>query len=119
MKFSETHEWITVENQTGIIGVTDYAQRELGEIVYVELPEVGASVKSGEEAAVLESTKAATDVYSPVSGIIREVNVTLNDYPETVNASPEDKGWIFKVELSNPEELQALMDGKAYQASIE
>lgn len=95
MKFSETHEWITVENQAGIVGVTDYAQKELGEIVYVELPEVGASVKSGEEAAVLESTKAATDVYSPVSGIIREVNDALNDHPEIVNESPGKPMSLF------------------------
>ncbi|MGA8163632.1 MAG: glycine cleavage system protein GcvH [Waddliaceae bacterium] len=118
MKFSETHEWIIVDDQTGAVGVTDYAQKELGEIVYVELPEVGASIVSGEEAAVLESTKAATDVYSPVSGIIREVNTLLNSHPELINESPEDRGWIFKLELANKEELDALMDAEAYQASL-
>jgi glycine cleavage system H protein len=118
MKFTETHEWILVEKDVGTVGVTDYAQKELGEIVYVELPQVGKSLKAGEEAAVLESTKAAADIYAPVSGKIIEVNQSLASASELINQSPESKGWIFKIELSNPGELDQLMDLKQYQTSI-
>jgi glycine cleavage system H protein len=109
-KFTETHEWIQVENGIGTVGITNYAQRELGVIVFVELPEVGKKVKCGEEAAVLESTKAAADVYSPVSGEILKVNAALNGDSELVNRSAENEGWIFQVKVSNPEELMALRD---------
>jgi len=110
MKFTKTHEWIEVINGVGIVGVTNYAQSELGDIVYVELPKVGKQVKKGEEAAVLESTKAAADVYSPVSGIIAEVNSLLNEKPELVNFSSEKEGWLFKLTLSDPSEFDALLD---------
>ncbi|MFQ5729985.1 MAG: glycine cleavage system protein GcvH [Waddliaceae bacterium] len=119
MKFTETHEWIEKENGMGTIGVTDYAQKELGDIVYVELPEVGKMVKAGEEAVVLESTKAAADIYSPVSGKIVEVNTSLVDTPELINESPEKKGWLYKIELSDVEELNNLMDGSQYQTTIQ
>src|ERR1700722_6746787 len=99
MKFTESHEWIEVANEIGTVGVTDYAQKELGDIVYVELPKIGKAVKAGEEAAVLESTKAAADVYCPVSGVIAEVNVELKTHAEYVNTSAEKKGWLFKVFL--------------------
>lgn len=100
--YTETHEWVEIEEGIGTVGITDYAQKELGGIVYVELPEVGKSVKEGEEAAVLESTKAAADVYSPVSGTIHMVNSSLNENPGLINNSPEHDGWIFKVKLSSP-----------------
>lgn len=120
MKFSESHEWVVLEqgSDVGTVGVTEYAQRELGEIVYVELPEVNKTVSKGAEAAVLESTKAAADVYSPVSGTITEINQNLKTAPELINQSPLAKGWIFKVKLSNRQELDALLDKAAYQALI-
>jgi len=118
MKFTETHEWVKVENNVATIGVSQYAQEELGDIVYVELPEVGKSVNAGEEAAVLESTKAAADVYSPLSGKIIEVNESLSDASELVNQSPESKGWIFKIELSDPVELDKLMSAEDYHAKV-
>ena len=114
MKFTESHEWIACANGIGTVGVTNHAQHELGDIVYVELPKVGKEVKAGEEAAVLESTKAAADVYSPVSGTIVEVNTALNDASELVNKSPEKEGWLFKVKLIAPQELDKLMDAAVY-----
>jgi len=119
MKYSETHEWVEVEGKIGTVGVTGYAQKELGDIVYVELPEVGKTINAGEDAAVLESTKAAADIYSPVSGKILEVNTALNDAPELINQSSEKEGWLFKIELSNPVELDQLMDTEQYMASHE
>lgn len=119
MKFTESHEWIEVSNSSvGTVGVTEYAQKELGEIVYVELPRIGKTIKAGEEAAVLESTKAAADVYSPVSGTIVEVNNQLSSQSDLVNKSPEKEGWLFKVAIENPKELEHLMDIKAYQAKL-
>lgn len=117
MKFTETHEWVILENQEGTVGVTDYAQHELGDIVYVELPEVGSTVNAGDEVAVLESTKAAADLYSPLSGTITAVNEALNHAPEQINSNPEDSGWIFKVKLSDPAEYEALMDRDQYEAT--
>lgn len=116
MKFTESHEWIETNatKDIGTVGVTHYAQKELGEIVYVELPGVGKQVKAAAEAAVLESTKAAADVYSPVSGTIVEINQQLSATPELVNNSPEKEGWLFKIKLSNPSELNALKDRDAY-----
>src|SRR5688500_16653619 len=105
MKFTESHEWIEVHSNVGVVGITDYAQKELDDIVYIELPKVGKHVKAGEEAAVLESTKAAADVYSPVSGTIIEVNQSLVTASELVNRSPEKEGWLFKIKLSDPQEL--------------
>lgn len=110
MKFTDTHEWIIVENGVATVGVTDFAQRELGDIVYVELPKVGKMVKQKEEAAVLESTKAAADVYAPVSGEIIEVNSSLDTNSELVNNSPQRDGWLFKMKLANPAEFDALFD---------
>lgn len=120
MKFTDSHEWIELEGtDVGVVGVTQYAQKELGDIVYVELPGVDKSLKSGQEAAVLESTKAAADVYSPVSGLILAVNDKLTSNPELVNQSPEKEGWLFKVRLTNPSELNQLMDKAAYQAMVQ
>lgn len=115
MKYTESHEWIDVEGEIGTIGVSEHAQKELGEIVYVELPEVGKTVNRGEEAAVLESTKAAADVYSPVSGTIVAVNEALNQDSGLVNSAAESEGWIFKIKLSNPAELEALIDKTTYE----
>lgn len=118
MKFTESHEWIEVMNGSDVatVGVSNYAQNELGEIVYVELPTVGKSLQAGAEVAVLESTKAAADVYSPVSGQIVEVNKQLSTASDLVNKSPEKDGWIFKIKLANISELDKLMDETAYRA---
>lgn len=118
MKFTETHEWIVVNNGVGTVGVTDYAQKELGDIVYVELPKVGSNVKKGQEAVVLESTKAAADVYSPVSGKIVEVNIALSNASELVNTFPEKDGWLFKISLSNSAEYDELLDMETYQSRL-
>ena len=118
MKFTETHEWIDVKDGIGTVGVTDYAQKELGDIVFVELPKVGSQVKKGQEAVVLESTKAAADVYSPVSGIIVEVNVALNETSELVNTFPEKDGWLYKLKLLDPGEFDSLLDKETYQAKL-
>lgn len=118
MKYTESHEWIEINNGIATVGVTDHAQKELGDIVYVELPSVGKDVKAGEEAAVLESTKAAADVYAPISGTIVEVNKTLADASELINKSPERDGWIFKLKVVNPSELDKLMDEQSYKAML-
>lgn len=116
-KYTESHEWISVEGETGTVGVSDHAQHELGDIVYVELPELNHTVSAGEEAAVLESTKAAADVYTPVSGTIIAVNDALRDDSGLVNQNPEDAGWLFKIKLSNPSELDTLIDEETYKAT--
>lgn len=118
MKFTESHEWIEVTGEIGIVGISQHAQKELGEIVYVELPEVGQTVQAGKEAAVLESTKAAADVYSPVSGIIQSVNKNLNAAPDLVNRSPQKDGWIFTIKVINPDELNDLMAESAYLSQL-
>lgn len=118
MKFTETHEWIEVQGDVGTVGVTEHAQKELGDIVYVELPKVGKNVKAGEEAVVLESTKAAADVYSPVSGTIVEVNQALQQTAELVNRSAESGGWLFKIKLSQPQEIDKLLDAASYRAKL-
>lgn len=115
MKFTDSHEWIEMENSdVGIVGVSNHAQEELGDIVYVELPAVGKKVKMAQEAAVLESTKAAADVYAPVSGTIVEVNTALKTNPELINRSAEKEGWLYKIRLDNPSEFDHLMDRAAY-----
>lgn len=118
MKFTETHEWIEVSDGIGTVGVSNYAQKELGDVVYVELPQVGKNIQAGDEVAVLESTKAAADVYSPVSGTIVETNTALTSASEMVNKSPEKEGWIFKIKLTSPQELDKLMNDKDYQAKF-
>ena len=116
MKYSESHEWVKIDGDVAVVGVSDHAQQELGEIVYVELPEVGKEIAQKEEAAVLESTKAAADIYSPVSGTIVAVNDAVVDAPETVNEDAEGEGWLFKLKLSQSDELKDLLDTEAYQA---
>jgi glycine cleavage system H protein len=120
MKYTESHEWIDVQlDGTAIVGVTDHAQSELGDIVYIELPEVGREVKAGDETAVLESTKAAADVYAPVSGQIIQSNQSVASATEMVNQFPEKEGWLFKIKLTNPTELDRLLTEEAYKKMIE
>lgn len=114
MKFTDSHEWIKVENGIGTVGITDYAQKELGEVVYIELPSVGKQVKAGQEVAVLESTKAAADIYSPVSGEIVEINQKLGDFIHHINASAEFEGWLFKIKLSDQSETEKLLKREEY-----
>ena len=116
LKYSKSHEWVRVEGGTGTVGVTDFAQHELGDIVYVELPEVGRKVKAGETMGTIESVKAVSEVYAPVSGTIAEVNGALSDAPETVNKDPHGAGWICRVKLDDPKELDALLGADAYAA---
>lgn len=113
--YSEDHEWIEVEGDVGTVGVTDFAQEQLGDVVFVETPEVGAALDQGDEAGVVESVKAASEVYSPVSGEVTEVNEELADNPGLVNEEPEDGAWFFKIKLSDPAELDDLMDAAAYK----
>jgi glycine cleavage system H protein len=117
--FTEEHEWIDVEGETATIGITDYAQEQLGDIVFVEVPQEGTDLAKGAEAAVVESVKAASDVYSPISGKVVEGNSALEDEPELVNSSPEDEGWFFRLAVSDTAELEGLMDEKAYKAFCE
>ena len=117
--FSEEHEWIEVEGDTGTVGITDYAQSQLGDITFVEVPAEGASFGKGDAAAVVESVKAASDVYSPVSGTVTESNDALADAPELVNTDPETGGWLFRITLSDAGELGGLMDEAAYKAFID
>lgn len=115
MKFADSHEWISVDDEgVGTVGISEHAQELLGDIVFVELPETGAEFSAKQEAAVVESVKAASDIYSPVSGEIVAVNEALLDAPETINSGPMDAGWIFKIKLSDPSELDALMDADTY-----
>ncbi len=116
--FTVEHEWIDFDGHTATVGITDYAQHQLGDIVFVELPAKGASVARGKEAAVVESVKAASDVYAPVSGVVAEANAALEGDPSLVNTAPEADGWFFKLTLSNPGELEGLMDANAYAAWV-
>lgn len=115
LKYASSHEWIRVDDDgTATVGISDHAQDALGDIVFVELPEVGATVHAKDEVAVVESVKAASDIYSPVSGEIVAINEDLVDAPETVNGQPYDGGWFFKIALSDEAELDELMDAEAY-----
>lgn len=119
MKFTEDHEWIRIEGKVGTVGVTQYAQEQLGDVVFVELPEAGKSLAKGEEAGVVESVKAASEIYAPVSGEVVESNAALTDDPSQVNGDPEGAGWLFKVKVSDASELDGLMDEAAYKALVE
>ncbi len=119
LKYRETHEWVRVENDLAVVGITDYAQGELGDVVYVELPEVGRKVQAGEAVAVIESVKTASDIYAPVSGEIVEVNEALSEHPEKVNEDPYGEGWLFKIRMERPEELEALLDAEGYAKLLE
>jgi glycine cleavage system H protein len=114
--FTEDHEWVDVDGDIGTVGISEYAQSQLGDIVFVDVPEDGKQLSKGDEAAVVESVKAASDVYSPVSGNVIEGNAALVDDPSLVNSDAEGEGWFFKITLSDPSELESLMDETAYAA---
>lgn len=117
-RFTKDHEWIKVEGGIGTVGITDYAQHALGDVVFVEVPEAGRKLSKGDDSAVVESVKAASEVYTPVSGTVVEGNTALADSPALVNESPEDQAWFFKIELSAPAELDDLMDRAAYDEYV-
>jgi glycine cleavage system H protein len=119
VKFTEDHEWIRIEGDIGTIGITDYAQEQLGDVVYVELPDVGRKVEKGKDMAVVESVKAASEVYAPVSGTVAAINDKLTAEPATVNSAAMGDGWFVKIKLSNPSELDKLMDEAAYKKYVE
>lgn len=116
--YTEDHEWVDVDGDVGTVGISDYAQSQLGDIVFVEVPEQGKTLDKGDEAAVVESVKAASDVYSPVSGTVIEGNAALADTPQLVNEDPEGEGWFYKLTLTDPGELDGLMDEAKYQAFV-
>ena len=118
LKYVKSHEWVRVSGDTATVGITDHAQHELTDIVFVELPSAGRKVQAGEACAVVESVKTASDIYSPVSGEIVEVNKAATDDPALVNREPHDGGWFYKIKLSNPAELAALLTPEQYQAQI-
>lgn len=118
LKYTKEHEWIKVEGNIGIIGITDFAQNQLGDVVFVEVPAVGRVLKAHEQFGVVESVKTVSDLYSPVAGKVVEVNGELEGSPETVNQSAYDKGWMIKIELANPAEVDALLDAAAYETFI-
>ncbi|TAJ41496.1 MAG: glycine cleavage system protein GcvH [Reyranella sp.] len=118
VRYSEEHEWIRVEGDTGTIGITQYAQEQLGDVVFVEVPAAGRKVAKGEAVAVVESVKAASDIYAPVSGEVIEANAALADTPGDVNTEPMGKGWFFKVKMSDKGDLAGLMDEAAYAAFV-
>ncbi|MGD0500034.1 MAG: glycine cleavage system protein GcvH [Bryobacteraceae bacterium] len=117
-RYTKEHEWIHVEGDTGAIGITDHAQQELGDIVYVDLPRTGVRVERGKSLGSVESVKAVSDIYSPVSGEVTDTNQTLADAPETLNSDPHGAGWLVKIRLGEPAELEGLMSAAAYQAYV-
>ena len=118
-RFTRDHEWVRLDGDLAIVGITDYAQSQLGDVVYVELPEIGHRVEKGKEAAVVESVKAASEVYAPVSGEVAEINEMLTTDPATVNADPMGDGWFIKLRLDDPKELDSLMDEEGYRRFVE
>ena len=120
LRFAPTHEWVKQDEEgLMVVGISDHAQDALGDIVYIEMPEVGQQILAGEEAGVVESVKAASDIYSPVSGIVEEVNETLDESPETVNQDPYGDGWFFKLKANDDRELDELLDADAYKELCE
>ena len=117
--YTQEHEWIRVEGDSATVGITDFAQGQLGDVVFVEIPEAGRQVSKGGEAAVVESVKAASDVYAPVSGEVIEGNQAVVDEPSLVNTDPEGEGWFFRLRLSDPSELDGLLDAEAYKSFCE
>jgi glycine cleavage system H protein len=116
--FTKEHEWIEIDGEVATVGITDYAQRQLGDIVFVELPAVGTMLAKGKEAAVVESVKAASDVYAPIEGEVTEINAALEEDPALVNTAPEGEGWFFRMTIADASQLDGLMDAEAYQAFI-
>ncbi len=119
LRYSTEHEWVRVDGEIARIGITDFAQDSLGDIVFVELPGVGVEVVAGASVSEIESTKSVSEVYSPVSGVVRGVNTTLGDQPELVNQDPYGRGYLFEVELSDPSQLDGLLDAAGYRALVE
>jgi glycine cleavage system H protein len=119
LRFTKDHEWVRLEGDLAVVGITDYAQSQLGDVVYVELPEIGRRVEQGKEAAVVESVKAASEVYAPVSGEVAEVNEGLAADPAMVNGDPMGEGWFLKLRLDDPKQLDSLMDEAAYKGLVE
>jgi glycine cleavage system H protein len=117
-RYTKEHEWVLVEGDTGTIGITDHAQEELGDIVYVDLPKAGARIEQGKSLGSVESVKAVSDIYSPVSGEVADINHVLADTPETLNSDPHGAGWLVKIRLSAPAELDGLMSAAEYQSYI-
>ncbi len=119
IKYSEEHEWIAVDGDIGTVGITDYAQEQLGDVVYVELPEVGRTVEKDGEIATVESVKAASEIFAPVSGEVVEVNTALDQDPALINNDAEEAGWIVKLRIANADELDGLMDAEGYKQFVE
>lgn len=119
MLYTKEHEWLRIDDSVATVGISDHAQEQLGEIVFVDLPDVGKKVGQNEDMAVVESVKAASDVFAPISGEVVEINDTLADHPGQVNDSPEEKGWFCKLRISDPGQLEDLMDTDAYQSFLE
>lgn len=119
LRYSSEHEWVRVDGRRGVVGITDYAQDALGDVVYVQLPDVGLEVIANASIAEIESTKSVSEVYAPVTGKVVEVNSSLDDAPEQMNSDPYGAGWIFAVELADPADVDALMDAAAYRAFVE
>jgi glycine cleavage system H protein len=117
-KYTKDHEWIRLEGNLAVFGITDHAQSQLGDVVFVELPEIGKQIKAGDPIAVVESVKAASDVYAPVSGVVTQINSALVDAPDMVNASAETDGWFAKLQLDDASALDGLMDKAAYDAFV-
>ncbi|MFZ1204828.1 MAG: glycine cleavage system protein GcvH, partial [Candidatus Acidiferrales bacterium] len=118
-RYTKEHQWIQVDGSTATLGITDYAQQELGDIISVELPKLGAQLKAGQFLGTVESVKAVSDLMSPVSGEVAEINTKLKDAPETINKDPHASGWIAKLRLADPKELDGLLDAAAYQKFVE
>ena len=119
IKFTKDPEWIRIEGETAVVGITDYAQQQLGDVVFVELPDVGKTLERGKDAAVVESVKAASEVYAPVDGEVTEINKLLQDQPDTVNSDPQGEGWFFKVRLADIAQLDALLSETEYNNMIQ
>ena len=119
LRFTKEHEWIRLDGDLATVGITDYAQQQLGDVVYVELPEVGRHIDQGAEAAVVESVKAASEIYAPAAGAVAAVNETLAGEPARVNADPMGEGWFLKLRLDDPKEIEALMDEEGYRHFVE
>lgn len=117
-RYTKDHEWIKVNGSIGTIGITDYAQHELGDVVFVELPKVGVRIRAGESFGSVESVKAVSDIFSPVSGEVSEINSTLADAPEKINQDPHGAAWLIRVKLADPQEADSLMDAKTYEAYV-
>ena len=119
LKFTEDHEWVRVDGEIGTVGISDYAQEQLGDVVFVELPDIGKTIAKGDEAAVVESVKAASEVYAPVEGEVTAVNEALNDNPGLINSDAQGDGWFLKIKVADASQLEALMDEAAYKTYVE